>query len=316
MSANGEQPVGHVPQENGLRINGDTTNGSSRFDPDFTDSVINATGPKTNPRVKSVVASLIRHMHDFCRENEITVTEFMAGVDMLNRAGQMSDEKRNEGLLLLDVLGIETLVDEITHKVVSEAHDLPTATAVLGPFWRKDAPIYKMGESIVQNSDDGERALVHGKALDFDTGKPIANAEIDVWHTGSNGLYENQDPSQPDMNLRGRFYTNDDGSYHFYCLRPTRYPIPLDGPGGQLLELLDRHPYRPAHIHFILSAEGYKPLVTQIFDRRDEYIDNDTVFAVKDSLVVDFKQRNGDEKAEFELEYDFRLVGFGAAHRK
>ncbi len=151
----------------------------------------------------------------------------------------------------------------------------------------------------------------------------VTGCKFDRVHTGSPERdtdispplhsYENQDPDQPEMNLRGRFYTNADGSYHFYCLRPTQYPIPLDGPGGELLNLLDRHPYRPAHIHFILSAEGYKPLVTQIFDRRDEYIDNDSVFAVKDSLVVDFKPRQGDEKAQSELEYDFKLVGYGKA---
>src|ERR1700761_5958061 len=171
----------------------------------------------------------------------------------------MSHEKRNEGQLLADVLGMESLVDDITYTLASEANDAPTATAILGPFWRKDAPIYKMGESIVKGFPDGEHALMFGKIIDFDTGNPIKKAEIDVWHTGPNGLYESQDPDQPDMNLRGRFYTGEDGTYSFYCLRPTKYPIPYDGPAGELLQLLDRHPWRPAHIHFILSAEGYKP---------------------------------------------------------
>jgi catechol 1,2-dioxygenase len=233
----------------------------------------------------------------------------------INRAGQMSDDKRNEGQLFADIIGLETLADEITYTLVSEAKDAPTATAILGPFWRKDAPIYKMGESIVQGRDDGEHAFLWGKVTDFDTGKPLENAEIDVWHTASNGLYENQDSNQPDMNLRGRFYTNEKGEYNFYCLRPTKYPIPYDGPGGELLQLLDRHPWRPAHIHFIISAEGYKPLVTQLFDRRDEYIDNDVVFAVKDSLIMDFKERSGDPKADFELQYDFKLASFDTAKK-
>lgn len=227
----------------------------------------------------------------------------------------MSNEKRNEGQLLTDVLGMESLVDEITYKLASEAGDQPTATAILGPFWRKDAPVYKMGQSICSGFPDADHTCMHGQVVDFDTGKPIENAELDVWHTGPNGLYESQDPDQPDMNLRGRFYTGADGEYNFYCLRPTKYPIPYDGPAGELLQLLDRHPWRPAHIHFILSAPGYKPLVTQIFDRRDEYIDNDVAFAVKDSLVVDFLPREGDPKAQFDLKYDFRLVSYDSAKK-
>ena len=164
----------------------------------------------------------------------------------MNQAGKMSDEKRNEGLLLTDILGLESLIDEITHTLAEESGELPTNTAILGPFWRKDAPIRKMGDTIVFGIDDGDNTLMSGKVLDYSTGKPIANAEIDVWHTAPNGLYESQDPNQPDMNLRGRFYTGDDGNYHFYCLRPTSYPIPDDGPAGKLLHMLDRHPMRPA----------------------------------------------------------------------
>jgi catechol 1,2-dioxygenase len=156
---------------------------------------------------------------------------------------------------------------------------------------------------------------MHGKVTDFTTGAPIPNAEIDIWHTAPNGLYEQQDPDQPDMNLRGRFYTDDQGRYDLYCLRPTSYAIPNDGPAGQLLNLLDRHPMRPAHIHFIISAEGYKPVVTQIFDRTDGHITNDSVFAVKDSLIVDFKPLEGNPKAQFELPYEFKLASFEDAKR-
>lgn len=227
----------------------------------------------------------------------------------------MSTEKRNEGQLLADVLGMESLCDEITYKLASEANDLPTATAILGPFWRKDAPIYKMNESIVKGFPDGDHTLMHGRILDFDTGEPVKGVEIDIWHTDPQGYYDSQKPDGPHMNLRGRFYPGDDGEYSFYCLRPTKYPIPSDGPAGELLKLLDRHPWRPAHIHFIIAAEGYKPLVTQIFDRRDEHLDNDVAFAVKDSLVVDFEPKQGDPKAQFDLKYDFRLASFEAAKK-
>jgi catechol 1,2-dioxygenase len=167
----------------------------------------------------------------------------------------MSNERRNEGQLLADIFGLESLVDEITYKLASDAKDEPTATAILGPFWRKDAPLKEMGESIVAGFDpEGDRTWMHGVVTDFRTGEPIEGAVLDVWHTAPNGLYEQQDPNQPEMNLRGRFTTGKDGAYNFVCLRPVPYPIPYDGPAGKLLQALDRHPYRPAHIHFIVRA--------------------------------------------------------------
>jgi catechol 1,2-dioxygenase len=227
----------------------------------------------------------------------------------------MSTNVRNEGQLLGDIIGLESLVDEITYKLVSEADSTPTATAVLGPFWRANAPRLEMGASIVHNIPDGDHTFLHGTVNDYLTGEPIEGAELDVWHTAPNGLYEQQDENQKEYNLRGRFTTGKDGRYSFYCLRPTPYPIPDDGPAGKLLKLLDRHPIRPAHIHFIVSAPRYKPIVTQIFDRRDKYLEDDAVFAVKDSLVVDFLPRKGDSKAQFELAYNFRLATFEDAQK-
>lgn len=172
----------------------------------------------------------------------------------MNEAGRMSDAKRNEGQLLCDVLGLESLVDEITYKLATDAADEPTATAILGPFYRHDAPKMEMGSCIVHGIEEsGDRTWMHGTVTDFKTGTPIEGAVIDVWHTAPNGLYEQQDPDQPDMNLRGRFTTGKDGKYDFYCLRPVPYPIPFDGPAGKILTALDRHPYRPAHIHFLVS---------------------------------------------------------------
>lgn len=284
-----------------------------RFDPNFTQSVINATGPKASPRIRNVMASLIQHVHNFARENEITVDEWMAGVKMINEAGRMSTDKRNEGQLLCDIIGLESLVDEITYKLATDATDAPTSTAILGPFWRANAPARKMGESIVHNIPDGDHTYMHGTITDYVTGKAIEGAELDVWHTAPNGLYEQQDENQVEFNLRGRFTTGKDGRYNFYCLRPTSYPVPYDGPAGKILQLLDRHPMRPAHIHFIISAPNYKPIITQLFDRRDKHITDDVAFAVKESLVVDFLPREGDPKADFELPYNFRLATFEAA---
>ncbi|KAJ6021808.1 hypothetical protein N7540_007312 [Penicillium herquei] len=280
-----------------------------RFDPDFTDNVINAMGPKTSPRMRQLMTGLIRHVHDFARENELTVDEWMAGVKMLNWAGQMSDDKRNEGQLVCDVIGLESLVDEITFTLADEAADAPTATAILGPFFRADTPWRENGADIVVTKPgDGEMAFMHGRIMDFATQKPLVGASVEVWQASTNGLYEQQDSNQVEFNLRGKFKTDADGRYYFYCLRPTPYPVPDDGPAGKLLELMDRHPFRPAHIHILATHEGYRPLTTQIFDSQDKYLTNDSVFAVKDSLIVDFVPREGDSKAALELKYDVKLV--------
>ncbi|OGE58146.1 hypothetical protein PENARI_c001G01704 [Penicillium arizonense] len=280
-----------------------------RFDPTFTDRVIDAMGPKTSPRMRQLMTGLIRHMHDYAREEELTVDEWMAGVKMLNWAGQMSDDKRNEGQLVCDVFGLESLVDEITFKLAEEAKDAPTATAILGPFFRADTPWRQNGEDIVKTKPaDAEMAFMQGRVMDFQTKKPLVGASVEVWQASTNGLYEQQDSEQVEFNLRGKFKTDEEGRYWFYCLRPTPYPVPDDGPAGKLLELMDRHPFRPAHIHILATCEGYRPLTTQIFDRKDKYLDNDSVFAVKDSLIVDFVPRENDPEASLELNYDVKLV--------
>jgi catechol 1,2-dioxygenase len=210
------------------------------------------------------------------------------------------------------------LVDSIEHTVHSDHADEITATAILGPFYRENAPILPNGASIIKKDVGGDTALVYGVVKSSSDGKPIEGAEIDVWHTAPNGLYEQQDPEQPDYNLHGRFFTDAQGRYCFHCLQPTSYPIPFDGPAGKLLQLMDRHPYRPAHIHLIVKAPGHRQLTTQIFDRRDKYVADDSVFAVKDELVVDFlpkDQVNGENgsalssphNAMYELEYDITL---------
>lgn len=280
-----------------------------RFDPNFTQNVINATGPKASPRMREVMSCLIKHLHDFAREIELTVDEWAEGVALINWAGQMSNEKRNEGQLVTDVVGLESLVDEITYKKAAEAADFATASAILGPFFRQDHPEREKGATISFNTpEDADVTYMHGTVKCAKTGKPIANATLDVWMASTNGLYEQQDDNQVDHNLRGKFRTDENGEYAWYCIRPTPYPIPYDGPAGKLLQLLDRHPYRPAHIHLIVMKEGWKPITTQIFDKDSKYLDDDSVFAVKDSLVVEFKPRKDDPQASFELQYDITMA--------
>jgi catechol 1,2-dioxygenase len=232
----------------------------------------------------------------------------------INECGKMSDDRRNETQLLCDIVGLESLVDEITSRMLATSNS-ETPSAILGPFYRHDAPLLPNGSSIIQNLSPSvswydqavaDSASVTGRVLSS-SGAPIQGAVVDVWHSAPNGLYEQQDESQPEMNFRGRFETDSEGRYAFYALRPVPYPIPDDGPAGRLLGLLDRHPYRPGHIHFIVSAPGFRTLTTQLYDDRDEYVANDAVFAVKDELVVKFTPREGDPSARWSLEYDFVL---------
>ncbi|KAL8391901.1 hypothetical protein RB595_002196 [Gaeumannomyces hyphopodioides] len=280
---------------------------------EFTDRVIASIGPGTSPRLREVMTALVRHVHDFAREIRLTQHEWLAAVDLINRAGRMSDGKRNEGQLLCDIIGLESLVDNIANQTAAAAGSTgPTESAILGPFWRADAPARDNGSSITFDTPaDGTVVFMHGVVSCSKTRKPIPGATVDAWQASTNGLYEQQDPNQRDHNLRGVFTTDKQGRYSFYCLRPTPYPVPDDGPAGELLKMLDRHPWRPAHIHLLVQAEKFKAITTQIFDKESGYLDDDSVFAVKDGLTVQFKERHGDAQAELELEYNIRLAPLG-----
>ncbi|KAF2139207.1 uncharacterized protein K452DRAFT_320376 [Aplosporella prunicola CBS 121167] len=282
---------------------------SNRFDPDFTKNVIEAIGPACPPRSRFVLSKMIEHIHDFAREVELTADEWMAGVKFINTCGQISDAKRNETHRISDIIGLESLVDEIANKHLSETGEAPTSSTILGPFWSPNAPFRENGSSIIESPHQGQVSLMHGRVIDLDTKKPIANAVVDIWEASSNGKYDFQDPeNQVDNNLRGKFRTNDNGEYHFYCLKPTAYSLPTDGPAGVLLRLFDRSPWRPAHIHLMITHEGYKPVITQIYPKEDPHLVDDSVFAVKPDLVVDFKPRKDDPKAELDLEYNVFLA--------
>lgn len=306
--------------------NGTTTSSTSNGDVDaYTKLCQSVSGPNANPRAKFVLDSLMKHLHLFAREVQLTTDEWLGACDLLIRSGQMSDDRRNELILISDVLGLESLVDSMAYeraqasslsgKNVGEA----TQSAILGPFFRAGAPHYPNGADVVQDhtitSSEGKRgktAYMHGRVTDAQTGAPVVGAVIDVWHTGPNGLYEQQDPKQPEYNCRGKFTTDANGEYALRCLRPTAYPIPYDGGAGDILKLLDRSPMRPAHIHLMIEADGYKQLVTQIFDGKCEYIGADAVFADKSALTVEFGEVKSEAAkksgAEHEVTYDIRLV--------
>ncbi len=262
-------------------------------------------------RLKQVMEVITRKLHEAVKEIEPTEAEWFRAIMFLTDTGHMCNEWRQEFILLSDVLGVSMLVDAINNRKPSGASE----STVLGPFHVADAPELPMGADICLDQK-GDPMLVHGRILDTH-GNPIAGAKIDVWQANDEGFYDVQQKGlQPDFNLRGVFRTGADGSYHFRGVKPKFYPIPDDGPVGKLLASLGRHPFRPAHLHFIVEAPGYARLVTHIFDPDDPYIGSDAVFGVKESLMAEFKPVSDPAKAKaagfdgpyFDTEFDFVLA--------
>jgi protocatechuate 3,4-dioxygenase beta subunit len=258
-----------------------------------------------DPRLAQIMTSLIKHAHAFVREVELTEVEWFRGIEFLTQTGQMCDAKRQEFVLLSDTLGVSMLVDAINHRAVANA----TESTVLGPFYVAGARELPAGASIAGDTP-GEPTIVAGRVL-TPTGQPISGALLDVWQTAPNGLYDVQDPNQPEMNLRGKFRTDAQGRFRLRTVKPVSYPIPIDGPVGKLLTRLGRHPYRPAHIHFTVSAPGYRPVTTHVFAAGDPYLESDVVFGVKPSLIVDFIRHDAkDEAAKLGLPAPFYTANY------
>jgi len=261
-------------------------------------------------RLKTIMESAVNHLHQFVKEVEPTQEEWMYMIEYLTKTGQKCDDKRQEFILLSDVLGISALVDTINNRKTLNA----TESTVLGPFHVKNAPKKQMGDNINYDGK-GEPAYIFGSVKDTDD-NPIDGAEIDVWQANDDGFYDIQQPdTQPEMNLRGIFTTKEDGKYWFKSVKPKFYSIPTDGPVGTMIYATGRHPNRPAHLHYIVSAEGYKPVVTHVFVKGSEYLDSDAVFGVKDSLISEYVLIEDDVKARnvgfdipyYELEFNFVL---------
>ncbi len=262
-------------------------------------------------RLKQVMEVITRKLHEAVKEIEPTEAEWFRAIMFLTDTGHMCNEWRQEFILLSDVLGVSMLVDAINNRKPSGASE----STVLGPFHVADAPELPMGADICLDQK-GDPMLVRGRILDTH-GNPIAGAKIDVWQANDEGFYDVQQKGlQPDFNLRGVFRTGPDGSYHFRGVKPKFYPIPDDGPVGKLLGALGRHPFRPAHLHFIIEAPGYARLVTHIFDPDDPYIHSDAVFGVKESLMAEFTPVSDPAKAKaagfdgpyFDTEFNFVLA--------
>lgn len=233
--------------------------------------------------------SLARHLHAFATEVGLTQDEWSRGIGLLTATGHITDERRQEFILWSDALGLSMLVDALANPLPPGA----TESTVLGPFYAAGSPLRDYGANLAAKPA-GDPAWVHGRILDG-AGDPIAGAEVDVWQNGDDRLYAVQSPEAPEDHLRGRFRTRADGSYAFLGVRPVPYTIPDDGPVGAMLAATGRHPWRPAHIHLIVRADGYRTLATHVFDAASEYLDSDAVFAVKPSLLREFVLRAADD---------------------
>lgn len=243
-------------------------------------------GDDTDPRTKEVMSALARHLHDFTREVNLTHDEWREGIKFMEWAGRITTPERNEFVLLSDVMGLSSLVDML--------HSTPEATSssVLGPFHVSDAPPLAIGGDMKRDFE-GELVLVEGHVKGPD-GEPVAGAEINIWQTAPNGLYSTQDPDQHIHSFHGLMTSDADGRYAFTTVRPVSYTVPTDGPVGDILSAAGRHPWRPSHLHFIVTAKGYRSLVTEVFPNDDPYLDEDTVFGVRDDLVMEYVSKPAD----------------------
>lgn len=262
------------------------------------------TDSSANARLQTVMASLVRHLHAFVKDVELKPDEWDLAINFLTRTGHMCDDKRQEFILLSDVLGVSMLVDAINNRRPSGA----TENTVLGPFHVPDAPIYPMSTNICLDGK-GETCMFEGRVVDGN-GNPIEGATVDVWSDNADGFYDVQQPDiQPEWNNRGRFVTGADGKYSFIGIKPISYGIPDDGPVGQMLEALGRHPNRPAHMHFMVDAPGYETIITHTFVAGDAWLTSDAVFGVKGTLVAEFEKTSGE--TDWHSHFDFVMVEEG-----
>ena len=286
---------------------------------DSAEVVVGRNAKARDARLAEIMGVLTRHLHAAIKEIEPTEAEWLTGIGFLTETGHLCTDWRQEFILLSDTLGVSMLVDAINNRKPSGASE----STVLGPFHVPDAPEMPMGSDICLD-EKGETMIVRGRILDTD-GEPVSGCKIDVWQANDEGFYDVQQKGlQPEFNLRGVFRTGPDGRYHFRGVKPKYYPIPDDGTVGRLLTALGRHPYRPAHLHYILTAEGFDGLTTHIFDPDDPYIDSDAVFGVKASLLAEFRrfmdhdsiEAEGTEAPIWLVEHDFVLARHGQSHEE
>jgi hydroxyquinol 1,2-dioxygenase len=270
----------------------------------ITAAVIERMSECRDPRFKQVMTSLVTHLHDFVREVRLTEAEWLTAIQFLTEVGQTCTDKRQECILLSDTLGISVLVITLNHP----ADQGSVESTVMGPFYWENAPDLPLGSDLSVGVK-GEPTFYSGRVLSVD-GQPLSHALLDIWSGDGEGNYDMQIPGETAMKARGRIRTDAAGRYWFRSIKPTFYPVPTDGPVGVMLRKMGRHPFRPGHIHMIVSAEGYAPVTTHLFVADSQYLDSDAVFGMKESLVAQFERHPPDERLDtpyYTVKYDFRL---------
>jgi protocatechuate 3,4-dioxygenase beta subunit len=256
-----------------------------------TEGVLEAFGRTPDPRLREILLALVRHLHGFVREVRLTEREFQEATRIIAALGHKTTPSHNEIVLMAGSLGVSALVCLLNN---GDNGQTETQANLLGPFWRDDQPLMPNGASLVRSPTPGPALAVRAEVVDRG-GRPVPGAEVDVWHSSPDGLYENQDAAQADMNLRGRFVTDAGGRFHFTSVKPAGYPIPTDGPVGTLVRATGRHHYRPAHLHFMIYKPGFKTLVSQIYSPDDEHLESDVQFGVTRALIGDYMRHDEPE---------------------
>ena len=278
---------------------------------DVTPAVLAEMQRTPEARTKQILEALVRHLHGFVREVRLTEREFQEAVRQIARLGQLTTPSHNEVMLMMGALGVSNLVCLLNN---GAGGTQPTQANNLGPFWRAGAPPVEDGGSLLRSETAGEPLFFHGQVRDAQ-GAPVAGAAVDVWHSSPVGLYENQDAEQAEMNLRGRFTTDAQGRFSFRSVKPGAYPVPIEGPTGDLLNAQRRHNWRPAHLHFLIFKAGYKTIASQVYSNDDPYLDTDSQFGVTRALIGHYQRHEAGEPAPaadvrgpwYTLEHDFTL---------
>lgn len=275
----------------------------------ITEAALKSIANADDPRTLEILTALIKHLHGFVREVQLTNEEWQTAMDLFLKAAKVTDDIRNEFIIFSDTMGVSSLVD-----LIAEKNKVGTSPSLLGPFYVEGAPELGYGADMIKDND-GIRTIIQGKITDLD-GNPIPGAIMDLWQNAANGLYQVQDDNQDNDNLRCRTVSNENGEYLFSTIKPVPYPVPDDGPVGDMLRATNRHPLRTGHIHFMISADGYRTLVTELFPDDDPYLDEDAVFGVREELILEFTEAGegetpampGVEAPYCNVNFDFRLA--------
>jgi hydroxyquinol 1,2-dioxygenase len=276
----------------------------------ITDAALEQMAATPDPRLKQIMAALVRHLHAFAREVDLTPEEWLEGIKFLTAVGQKCTEFRQEFILLSDTLGMSSLVNAMHDRRAAEEG---TKSSLLGPFYRQDSPTLPLGASIAGKGKAADTVL-YGRVLNS-AGEGLANASVEIWQPDEEGWYDLQKHDPSEMDLRGRFYTDAEGNFYLRTIAPTGYMIPMDGPVGDMIRAQNRHGYRPAHIHFLVGAPGYREVVTALYLSGDPHLDSDTVFGASDSLVVSVNPNDaGSPYPDLKsIQFDFRLAALTGA---